>query len=391
MPINPDILLKFTSPDVSKTFTSFENALIGAQNRDIKEQALAQAREQQPLRNRLIEAQAQTAESAVPSEQAQATARQVEIIQSLSIGAQQIIPDLQAGRTDQVLAKLQRRRSDLIRAGDLTDETDEAIQLARNNPGELLTRSQQAVDLAAQLKTTRTGAASPRAFAPTTDPATGEVSSIVFDPETSGFTRTVIPGAKQLTPSEKSEIEIKETASKERIKLRERRTSEITAELSERNRGAARSSRTLNKALTLAQQASQGLSGAASLQLSRLMPGIDVSDEADLDSSLKQLALEQLQQFKGPTTDFEFGVTQSIAGAIGQSQSSNIARIKSLKRAAWFNQREFDQFDKHVKSGGDPDTFRFNFGEPVRTKKGVFTLQDIQDTGKIENFCSDSI
>jgi len=236
-----------------------------------------------------------------------------------------------------------------------------------------------------------------RAFAPVTDPATGEIGVPTFDPSTgqAGFQR--IEGAPlQRTPEEKrltaletkraeAEIDVAKTEKKEIIKQKVARTSKIKTELSTRNRGAARSGRTLRQALTLAQQASQGLRGAGKLKLSRLIPGIDATDEAALDATLKQLALEQLQQFKGPTTDFEFGVTQAIAGDLGQSKESNIARIKSLDRARFFNERELTQFNKFTKQGGDADNFRFDFNEKIVTKKGPFTLQDIQDTAVQNN------
>lgn len=241
------------------------------------------------------------------------------------------------------------------------------------------------------------GGASARAFAPVVDPQTGELGVPTFDPETqtAGFQK--IAGAPiQQTPEQKrladiktkqaiSEIDITTTEKKEIIKQRVARTSAIKKELSQRNRNAARSGRTLRQALTLAQTASQGLTGTAKLKLSRLVPGIDASDEAALDATLNQLALDQLQLFKGPTTDFEFGVTQTIAGALGQSKESNIARIKSLDRARFFNERESEQFTGFIKDGGDPDNFRFNFSEVVKTKKGPFTLQDIQDTAVQNN------
>jgi len=163
------------------------------------------------------------------------------------------------------------------------------------------------------------------------------------------------------------------------------RASDIIKEMSERNRGAARSEVILRQALNLSQNASQGLTGSAKLKLSRLLPGIDSTDEAVLDATLKTLALDQLQKFKGPTTDFEYGVTESIAGSLGNSKESNIARVKSLDRARFFNEQEVKQFKKHMRAGGDPDSFRFNFGEEVKTKKGVFTLQDIQDTAVQNN------
>lgn len=195
-----------------------------------------------------------------------------------------------------------------------------------------------------------------------------------------------VEGAQSL-----SNIAIQETEQKERIKQRVSRTAELKKEFGDRRRNSARSNRVISEALTLVSQADQGLTGVAKLKLSKLLPGIDASNEAALDSVMKQLALEQLQNFKGPTTDFEFGVTESIVGGIGNSKESNAARLNSLKRAAWFNNRESQQFDKHIKSGGDPEAFSFNFGEPISTKKGVFTLQDIQDTAVEKNLSIEEI
>jgi hypothetical protein len=166
---------------------------------------------------------------------------------------------------------------------------------------------------------------------------------------------------------------------------REKRVSDIKTELSTRNRNARRESVRLNQALKVASTASQGIVGASKLQLGKIFPDIDVTNEALLDQTLKQLAIDQLQNFKGPTTDFEFGQVEATTGSIGDPRTANIARLKSLQRANWFNRREFEQFNRHAKSGGDPDTFSFNFGEPVKTKKGVFTLQQIQDTAVSKN------
>ena len=193
------------------------------------------------------------------------------------------------------------------------------------------------------------------------------------------------------TAQAQSDIAVQETEKKEVIKQRVARASKIKGELGDRNRSAARSGRLISEALTFAENASQGLSGAGKLKLSKLLPGIDAGDEAGLDSALKQLALEQLQNFKGPTTDFEFGVTENIVGGVGNSKESNRARLKSLQRATWFNQREFDQFRKHTAKGGDADSFSFNFGEPIDTKKGVFTLQQLQDTAVQNNISIDDV
>jgi hypothetical protein len=169
------------------------------------------------------------------------------------------------------------------------------------------------------------------------------------------------------------------------------RTSEIKQEFSQRSRDSAREQVTLGQAMKLVDKADQGIQGAAKLQLSRVFPDIDVTDEAMLSQSLTGLALDQLQKFKGPTTDFEFGVTESIAGSISDSKSANKARIASLDRANWFNQRESKQFNKFIAGDGNPDEFRFNFGERIKTKQGEFSLRDLQDTAVDGNMTIDQV
>lgn len=172
---------------------------------------------------------------------------------------------------------------------------------------------------------------------------------------------------------------------------REKRVSSLKTELSTRNRNAARSRVRVRGALKVAGQATQGIRGTVKLKLAKLFPDIDVTNEALLDQSLKQLALDELQNFKGPTTDFEFGVTEQIAGAVGDPTTANIARLKSLDRATWFNRREFEQFNQHVKAGGDPDDFAFDFNEKVRTGKGLHSLQDLQDTAVFHNLTIEEV
>ena len=175
-------------------------------------------------------------------------------------------------------------------------------------------------------------------------------------------------------------LEVKTARDTSRVKMNESRTSDIMKEMSSRNRKAATSGIRISQALRLASRATQGVGGPALLQISKIFPGIDVSDEAALDQTLGQLAMDQLQNFTGPTTDFEYEKAAAIPGQLGDNRTGNIARLKGLQRAEWFNKRQFEQFRKHTSSGGDADTFSFNFGEPIKTKKGVYTLQDIQDT-----------
>ena len=188
--------------------------------------------------------------------------------------------------------------------------------------------------------------------------------------------------------SERKAKEVKEGADARQTASR---TSEIKKEFSTRNREAAREESNLVEALRLVSKADQGITGAIKLQLGRLIPGIDTSDEAALEQALTGLALQQLQQFKGPTTDFEFGVTQSIAGELGDGKVANQARLASLSRNNWFRQREVKQFNKYIAKGGDPDQFSFNLGEKISTKRGEFTLRQIRNTAADQHMTIDQL
>lgn len=165
----------------------------------------------------------------------------------------------------------------------------------------------------------------------------------------------------------------------------EKRISNKKVEFADKIQGAARKGIKLNAALNAAATADQGLRGSVKLQLAKIFPDIDVSSEATLDQALLQLTIDQLTEFKGPTTDFEFDKSQATIGTVGDSKSANIARLKSLQRNAWFVRREADQFNDHAKDGGDTDNFAFNFNQIVKTKKGGFTLREIQDTAADAN------
>ena len=78
-------------------------------------------------------------------------------------------------------------------------------------------------------------------------------------------------------------------------------------------------------------------------------------------------------------------MSRTIAGTLGDSKAANRAKVASLQRANWFAQREAKQFRNHVDTGKNPDTFGFNFNEQLNTKRGDFSLQDIQDTAVDNN------
>lgn len=221
-------------------------------------------------------------------------------------------------------------------------------------------------------------------FATTTrDPGTAQVDPVV----TPLIQGTQVQGQLSpvsgagVTPAEK----VTQAQQIANVKFIEKRRDKITSELSDKNRIASRSVININNALKLSEKASEGVTASIKLQAAKLFPGIDVSSEGALQSAFTQLALDQLQSFKGPTTDFEFNKAQSVGGEISDPKSANIARLNSLKRSAWFVKREFKQFREFTKKGGDPDEFAFDFSESIQTKKGFVSLEDLQDTAAENN------
>lgn len=387
MAIDPRLSLEVRGPrDINQVF---QNALLNAQ----RFQNVQQTREQAPLRNRLLQAQTGQAEATLTREQ------QLNRFRSVAFGATEILPDLASGNFAGANQKLQARRAQLIRDNLPTAETDNAIRLLQEDPDTLLGQVRQIIQVGEQqgLLKPAVGAGG-LASAKTEIFDDGTVIQSLPDKtvQVTNPAGQIVTGQERLDTLQRSsqfrlgiqekeaDIAVRKAQEIATATQRASRVSSITKELSTRNRNAARESIKLNQALNVAGTAEQGLTGSVKLRLAKLVPGIDVTNEALLAQSLKSLALDQLQNFKGPTTDFEFGVTEDIAGKLGDPRTANIARIKSLQRAAWFNQREFKQFQKHIKAGKDPDTFGFNFGEQIKTKRGEFSLQDIQDTA-VEN------
>ena len=280
-----------------------------------------------------------------------------------------------------------------IKSGKFDDEDLASMERLRENPEMFAPMLAQANQVAGRGEGTR------EKFSPTTvtlpngttvqNTSTGR--KVVTD--AAGTELTGQAAAQGIVEAErfKTKEQIKRAGGQAAATATQSRISELKKDFSTRGRDSARSSVKLNQALILAQNSTQGLAGSAKVRLSKIFPGIDVTNEAALDASLTSLALDQLQQFKGPTTDFEFGVTERIGGRLGNSKESNIARINSLERARWFNEREVKQFNQHIRAGADPDAFRFNFNEAVTTKKGIFPLKDLQETAVKENMSIDDV
>jgi hypothetical protein len=325
MAVDPRISLEARAPDLGQTFS---NALLNISRID----ALKQRREQAPLRSRLLEAQTQTAEAAVPTEQQRINQADINNVRSLATISRQIIPDLQAGNTDRVRSTLQQRFADLSAAGVSTKETQEGLNLLQNNPQELLRVAQDAVALDQQLSPGKAGVqfgaqqtfkdSKGNLFFGTTrrSPTTGQVESVLA-PVTGGTAQPV--GAVELvsglgqTAAEKATAAATAAGAKEAAKLGEQlktkpliRGAETTAELE-----AEKELKPTVEAATAAAKQAITKSGKAFDRLEKINLNIANYDDAiaQLDAGAQTGAITSLfPSFKKATVALE-----NIQGQLG--------------------------------------------------------------------------
>lgn len=191
----------------------------------------------------------------------------------------------------------------------------------------------------------------------------------------------VMTDEQHQSPSERSSEEARRAGIKAEATASAQRNADFQKEMSERNVNSARSMSSISEAYELSEMASDGgWTTAFKMKAAYIFPGIDVTNEAALEQRLTEMAMQQLQNFKGPTTDFEFGVAQSIPGTITDRKKARRATLNALARSEWFKQKEFEQWMAHKAAGGHADTFRYNEGAEVKTNSGVFTLKDLRIT-----------
>ena len=138
MALDPRIALA-TNPNIGNTF---QNALLNVQGAE----NLQRARDEAPLRSRLLEAQAGGAEA---SQQQQ---EQMNKFRSVAFGAAEILPDLRSGNTAGAMLKLQARRAQLAQENKPTETTDAAIATLgqQGGLGQLLQQTNEVISVAQQ-------------------------------------------------------------------------------------------------------------------------------------------------------------------------------------------------------------------------------------------------
>jgi hypothetical protein len=382
--IDPRISLQARAPDLGQTFNNIQNRLNSRQNQQQNAQ--------------LFDMQMAQGQQQMQDDRDNRRLRSV-----AEFSTTDILPNI---NNPQLLASKLQQRIVMMDNDPNMDSTESREALAQLQSGDLagLQRDAQASIQLFNMRNGQQKQVSEKFFAPQTDQATGQQYVTKVNPNTGVGERIDIQGSIQPTNAQtlQSETEAAQVAADLEIRTKKTiatnnarvsRTSTMKQDFSESRKLAARSNRKVLAAQKLVSQASQGLGGVAKLQLSRVFPNIDASNEGALGSAFKSLSLDELQKFKGPTTDFEFAVTEDIAGSLGQGAFANQARLASLERNNWFVNRESEQFDKHIKDGHDPDQFSFNINEIITPKKGgkSYTLQSIQDTAVANHINIDEV
>jgi len=350
MAVDARIALVPTTPDIGKTFS---NVLLNVGRFD----DIKRAREEAPIRQRLLEAQTGTAEAAVPTSQAQFNTADINRITSIAQGARSIIPDLQAGNTERVRASLQQRGAALKAANIPSNDTDEALRLLDTNPQELLRVSQEAVKLGTQLAPGKKGVqfgaqqtfkdSKGNLFFGTTkrNPATGQVES-VLSPVSKGVTEPVgavnLVSGLGLTATEKSEIDAATAGAKEAAKLAEQAAARpgIEEEVqAAKTKAAKRETRqqlhmdngidaadataNIRRGLELIKSVPTGGISAVSLKARQLF-GVEGANEAELSARLGKAVLAQLRAtFGAAFTEREGARLENIEAGFGKSTEGN--------------------------------------------------------------------
>lgn len=402
MAIDPRISLAAQAPKfgLGSAINIFENAIMNSQTRDLRQAQEGRAAALAPFQLQQEQQNIETGQQAINQN------RNTQRLSNLHQTTQRLKPLLLSGDiqgAQKFLLDNMNQIQSRIEQGSGEDVTESMETLAKLQAGDI----EGVLGDISAIEGLVGGGQKQFALqsnAPITDPATGQVSTPVFNPATGETQLVPIKGATQETPTQRAEreftsaeraadLEVRTTQRKETIKKTVARNSELKTQFSTQRRLAANSFRKIKEAQKLSENALQGAAGVSKVQLGRLFPGIDTGNEAALTGAFKSLALDELQKFKGPTTDFEFRVTEDIAGSLGDGASANKARLASLERASWFSSREAKQFSDHQKAGHDPDEFFFNFNELLTPKKGgkSYSLQSLQDTAVVNHISIDEV
>jgi len=173
------------------------------------------------------------------------------------------------------------------------------------------------------------------------------------------------------------------TGEKEGEKLGARSDATVRDEI----RGNARTaSRQLGKVRSLSKLLESTGTGALTQffpQIGRLIPGFSATDEQAAAAQINAFVLEQMEAFKGSTSNRELDFAASTVASLGNTPEANRIILRNFENVIFLSQQENRQFNDFVKGKGKPRDFIFNFQEVVFPNHPTFgnvTLDDIQTT-----------
>lgn len=99
----------------------------------------------------------------------------------------------------------------------------------------------------------------------------------------------------------------------------------------------------------------------AKQKLSQLFGKGDWSDASVVYSALNSLAMDELQKFKGPTTDFEFTRSEKTFGGEFDTRESLEAKLRAQDRGIWAQGQKDIAFQEFIKDdNNNPNSFRYD-------------------------------
>jgi hypothetical protein len=170
-----------------------------------------------------------------------------------------------------------------------------------------------------------------------------------------------------MTPEESAALKVREARETESAKLDERLQDETLRSWRESRSLNTKIKNDLSIAEKVIDSATQGLMAPLASFASRVGLPVDMTQEGALEAVMTNFAMNELAKFKGPSTDFEFGVSERIGGRLSDSRTSNKAKINLLKARTWLEEQRQRQFaDYRQQKGVKPSEFSFDENKIVK-------------------------
>lgn len=155
-------------------------------------------------------------------------------------------------------------------------------------------------------------------------------------------------------------LKTEEEADRENTKSAVGEVAKIRRDINERaiiSRRAIPVMKDINKMLDLVET---GKFAEVKEKYGKYLPGVDPTNEQNLNSGLYRLALDEISKFKGNTTDRELKYAESITGQLGYTREALRKIFTRIEREHKRNISEQDQFRKFR---GNPLDFTPDFSE----------------------------